>query len=88
MRYAAIVAASLTAVGLAGAVSGPAQAGREDRAQSYASDEDREEMRRAVQERKWRRYAYEREQRKRYRGAYRYSYPWGPWGPFAGPPGL
>lgn len=87
MRYAAFIAASLTAGVLFAGAAGPAQAGREDRAPSTSNEYRQSEVPRA-EHRKWRRYAYERDARKRYRSSYRYYYPWGPWGPFPGPPGL
>lgn len=87
MRYAAFIAAPLAAGVLFAGAAGSAQAGREDRAPSYSNEYRQSDAQRAEQ-RKWRRYAYEREARKRYRSSYRYYYPWGPWGPFPGPPGL
>jgi hypothetical protein len=85
MRYATILAASAAATALM-AVATPlaALADREDRARSYSysSDKhDRAEARRAYAEQKWRR-AYNRKHSRHY------AYPWGPWGPFAFPPGL
>jgi hypothetical protein len=83
MRYATILAAAATAL-MAVAVSQSALADRDDRARSYGSSydsQDRAEARRAHSERKWRR-AHDRKR------ARHYAYPWGPWGPFAYPPGL
>jgi hypothetical protein len=85
MRYARVLAASAAATAIM-AVATPmsALADREDRARFYGfsyDKHDRAEARRAYAERKWRR-AYNGKH------ARRYAYPWGPWGPFAGPPGL
>ena len=91
MRYATKLAASAAAITLIIVAAGPsAFADREQRAraESHSSEDARSraghrraDARRAYAERQWRR-AYERKR------ARQYAYPWGPWGPFAGPPGL
>lgn len=88
MRYATVLAAFAAAtLIMAIAPTTSALADRDDRARSYkysTGSNDRAEARRA--ERNWHR--AQASKRGYYRSRYRYAYPWGPWGPFAGPPGL
>jgi hypothetical protein len=85
MRYATVFAAAAAATLIMAVAPGTsALADRDDRARYYKysyDNQDRADARRAHQQRKWRRAHYSRN-----RG--RYAYPWGPWGPFAYPPGL
>jgi hypothetical protein len=90
MRYAVLAASAAAAAMMAVAPSTSALADREDRARSHGysyGKSDRAEARRAYAERKWRR-AQASKRSNYYRSRYRYAYPWGPWGPFAAPPGL
>jgi hypothetical protein len=101
MRYTTKLAATAAATAIMiVAIAPSALADREQRAsESYSgaahthseyrgrseyrdrAENRRAEARRVHAERKWRR-AYDRKR------ARHYAYPWGPWGPFAGPPGL
>ncbi|WP_439542849.1 hypothetical protein [Hyphomicrobium sp.] len=86
MRYATVLAASAAAtLIMAVAPTTSALADRDDRGRSYKysyGSKDRADARRAYSERKWRRAYYSRKHGRHY------AYPWGPWGPFAFPPGL